>query len=155
MRDRNGPATRQEILNAVRHHPGLTKSQLCRVLALSWGTISHHVKRLEEEGLLARIRVRHRLRCFLRPVGPLAQNPLAYEPLLVPILQTVADTPGIGIRDLVTSVEASRHTIRRHLDLLIASGLVAQTRAYRPQFFVIEQSRARQLLQQLTPQDQR
>ena len=143
---RNGPATRQEICNALAHEPGLTKAQLCRLLDLSWGTIAHHVRRLDLDGVLVRRTVRHRTRFFLVRDASLDVHPLSFEPLVAPLLDAVVRNPGIAIRELSAAMSVDRRTIRRHLDLLIDSGLVAQTRDYRPRFFVVERERASRLI---------
>jgi predicted transcriptional regulator len=153
--ERNGPLTREEIVNALRNEPGLTKSQICRLLDLSWGTISHHARLLEAQGRIERRAIRHRTRFFAQGMQAdrLTSNPAAHDPLAAPLLEAVVANPGIGIRDLAASLSVDRRAIRRHLDLLIESGLVAQTRAYRPQFFVIEQALANELIGKLRRRD--
>lgn len=155
--ERNGPRTRDEVVNALRREPGLTKTQLCRLLDLSWGTISHHVRLLEAGGIIERRTLRRRARFFLRgtPAETIATSPIAHDALAAPILQAVVENPGIGIRHLAATMSVDRRAIRRHLDLLIDSGLVAQTRTYRPQFFVVEQGRANDLLEDLRTRRQR
>lgn len=147
--DRDGPATRREILNTLRHVPGLTKSQLCRRLKLSWGTISHHVAVLEQARAIVRRGVRGRRRLFLPDVASEAvgMHDLALTPLVPPILARVRESPGIGIQALATAFSVDRRVIRRHLDLLIDSGLLAQTRDYRPRFYLVEQKHAEAILQ--------
>lgn len=147
--DRDGPATRREIVNTLRHAPGLTKSQLCRRLQLSWGTISHHVAVLEDARAIVRRRVRGRRRLFLPEVASdaVALHDLALTPLVPPILARVRESPGIGVQALATAISVDRRVIRRHLDLLIESGLLAQTRDYRPRFYLVEQKQAEAILQ--------
>lgn len=149
--ERNGPLTRDEIVNALRLEPGLTKTQMCQLLDLSWGTISHHVRLLEAAGRIERRTLRRRTRWFAQgtPAARIATSPIIHDALAVPILQAIVDNPGIAIRHLAASMSVDRRAIRRHLDLLIDSGLVAQTRAYRPQFFVVEQGRVNELLDEL------
>lgn len=142
--DRDGPATRQEILNTLQREPGLTKSQLCRRLQLSWGTISHHVSLLEANRLVARKPLHGRRRLFLPGTAEdaVAVHDLARSPLIPSLLTRVRENPGIGIQALATQLSVDRRLIRRNLDLLIESGLLAQTSHYRPKFYLIEQARA-------------
>lgn len=142
--DRDGPATRHEILNTLRQEPGLTKSQLCRLLQLSWGTISHHVRLLEGSGQLVRRSVHGRRRLFVPTASEesVLRAHLARDPLMPQLLAHLRENPGVGIQAMATTLSMDRRIIRRHLDRLIASGYVAQTRDYRPRFFVIEQQRA-------------
>lgn len=142
--DRDGPATRQEILNTLQREPGLTKSQLCRLLQLSWGTISHHVALLEEDRLVVRKPLHGRRRLFLPTMAEdaVAFHSLARTPLIPRLLAQVRERPGIGIQALATHLSVDRRLIRRNLDLLIESGLLAQTGDYRPKFYLVEQTRA-------------
>lgn len=142
--DRDGPATRKEILNTLQREPGLTKSQLCRRLQLSWGTVSHHVSILEESRAILRKPLHGRRRLFLPNISEetVVRHELARNPLVPPLLSNVRENPGIGIQALAASLSVDRRVIRRHLDLLIASGLMAQTRHYRPRFYLVEQGRA-------------
>jgi DNA-binding MarR family transcriptional regulator len=142
--DRDGPATRREILNTLRQEPGLTKSQLCSFLQLSWGTISHHVRLLEATGEVVRRSVQGRRRLFTPSLSEesILRAHLARDPWVPRLLAHLRENPGSGIQAMAASLELDRRIVRRHLDRLIASGYVAQTRDYRPQFFVIEQQRA-------------
>lgn len=153
--DRDGPATRQEIINTLQREPGLTKSQLCRRLQLSWGTISHHVALLEESRLVLRKPLHGRRRLFLPSVSEatVVLHELARNPLVPPLLAHVRETPGIGIQALAKSMSVNRRIIRRHLDLLIKSGLMAQTRDYRPRFYLIEQGRANGIIEMAAGND--
>lgn len=146
--DRNGPATRREILTTLQHEPGLTKSQLCRALDLSWGTVSHHVRLLERTGALVRRRLFGRDRLFLPDVtgDDMALGQLARHAGVTRLLDLLAQRPGVGIQALALTLDVDRRMVRRHLDLLIENGLVAQTPDYRPRFFVIEQTRVQQIL---------
>ncbi len=147
--DRDGPATRQEIINTLQREPGLTKSQLCRRLQLSWGTVSHHVALLEKNHVIARKPLRGRRRLFLPnvPEATVVLHELARNPLVPCLLVRVRENPGIGIQALAVSLSVNRRIIRRHLDLLIESGLLAQTRDYRPAFYLIEQGRANGIIE--------
>ena len=148
LEDRNGPATRREILTTLRHQPGLTKSQVCRALDLSWGTVSHHVRVLLGSGALIRRTLLGRSRLFLGSSAgeDLAFDQLARHPWMPRLLDQLAQQPGVGIQALARGLDLDRRIVRRHLDVLIASGLVAQTQDYRPQFYVIEQTRVREIL---------
>ncbi len=42
------PTTRQVILAAIQSNEGLTKTQLAKTLDLGWGTICHHLVKLEK-----------------------------------------------------------------------------------------------------------
>lgn len=149
-KDRNGPATRLEMVNALRHEPGLTKSQLCRFLGLSWGTISHHVRRLEAEGFIVRRAMYGRRRLFVADTAPdhMVTSQLARNPVITRLLNRLDETPCIGVQALARGLAVDRRIVRRNLDLLIDVGLVQQTRDYHPRFFVSERQRALAIIAQ-------
>lgn len=142
--ERNGPATRQEIVHTLRHEPGLTKSQLCRFLGLSWGTISHHMRRLEKEGFVVRKMIYGRRRLFVADTRPdeMVTSQLVRNPVISQLLDCLDENPGIGVQALARALSVDRRKIRRHLDRVIDVGLVQQTRDYHPRFFVSERQRA-------------
>ncbi len=146
--DRNGPATRHEIVNTLRHEPGITKSQLCRRLGLAWGTISHHVQLLETTGVVERQRINGRKRLFLAGLSREEQawSQLVRSLVVPELVRRIEAQPGIGIHDLANALRLNRRLVRRNLDRLIESGLVGQTTDYRPRFFVVERQRALQLV---------
>lgn len=153
--DRNGPGTRLEIINTLRHEPGFTKSQLCRFLGLSWGTISHHVRLLEGEGAIVGRALHGRRRLFVAHTRPddMVNTQLARNPIVPRLLDLLDGTPGVGIQALAGELSVDRRIVRRNLDVLIDAGLVQQTRDYHPRFFVAERQRALSIIAEGTPTD--
>lgn len=141
--ERNGPETRREILNLLRSEPGLTKSQVCRRLNLAWGTVSHHTRVLEREGLLVRRRVFGFNRYYTGETrGPELQlMPLLRESLVPYLLQRVEANPGIGIQALSRELGLGRKVVRRQLESMVEAGLLERSEDYRPKFFLLERGR--------------
>ena len=141
--ERNGPATRQEILNTIRHRQGLTKSQLCREVNLAWSTLSHHLRVLEREGKLVRKRVFGWRRIYtVEAEGPeLSLIPLLRESSIVPrIVAVVKGNPGMGIQAISRQLSIGRKTAKRHLDGLVAAQVLSRSDDYHPKFFVTGQT---------------
>lgn len=141
---RNGPATRAEILNLLRHEPGLTKTQVCRRLGLGWGTVSHHIRVMERERQV----VQRRFLGFNRIYWSQARSPeLSLMPLLrdslVPhLLERIQRSPGIGIQALSKELSLGRKVVRRQLLALVESGLLQRSEHYRPRFYLREEGAA-------------
>jgi predicted transcriptional regulator len=135
--DRNGPATRQEIVNLLSRQPGLNKSQLCRALGLAWGTVAHHVRLLEAEKRIVRQDLGGRKHLFVPGTQPqeLALMVLLRQEPANRILDLLQDHPGLGIQDLSRSMSLSRKIVRRFLFSLERMGLVQRAVAYRPTFY--------------------
>jgi DNA-binding IclR family transcriptional regulator len=134
----SGPTTRHEILNTLRHEPGLTKSQLCRRLDLSWSSVWHHVHRLEEEGQVIR-------KNLYGWTGLYAASTPRLEMLLLPLLRDAAalsilgilrEHPGSRIQDMARRSPLSRKQIRRRLGYLHAAGLVDRSDEFQAKFRV-------------------
>ena len=136
--DRNGPATRQEILNALEANPGLTKTQLCRQLGLAWGTISHHVRVLEQEGDLVKRRLHGWSRLYIpaTPSAEMALMPLLREETVPRILSMLSAKPGLNIKDLTLELSESRKVLRRCLKMMVEAGALERRGNHRPKFYV-------------------
>src|SRR5688500_5995596 len=123
--DRDGPATRARIVETVAQHPGASKSEVCRLTGLSWGTVSHHLAVLAREGAVvskpAGSAVRFRL------PGVTSQQALIVRLLSgdIPLrlVEELAGRPGLRLRDLTLALGVSRKIIRRHLMTLEEAGV--------------------------------
>lgn len=125
-RERNGPGLRKEILNTLRHEPGLTKSQLCRRLDVSWGAVWHHVRRLESDGEIIRKKTYGWTGLFASSTPRLEMTilPLLRDDAALRILAILRDAPGLRMQEITRQSQLSRKMVRRRLDRLAAAGLV-------------------------------
>lgn len=162
-RQRDGPAVRREILNALRHEPGLTKSQLCRRLNLSWGGVWHHVRRLESEGELIQKNLYGWTGLFAASTPRLEMLlfPLLRDDASLSILAILRDTPWLRVQDVTKLSRLSRKQVRRRLGFLHAAGILDRSEEVQARFRVRDdllEAARRQLNLTLPlddPQDQR
>jgi DNA-binding IclR family transcriptional regulator len=138
VRERNGPAVRKEILNTLRHEPGITKSQLCRRLNLSWGGVWHHVRRLESEGLLLRKNIYGWTGLFAASTPRLEMLllPLLRDDVALTIIGLLRESPGLRVQDVTRLSRLSRKQVRRRLGYLQAAGLVDRSDGVQAKFHV-------------------
>ena len=79
--EREGEGSRARIMQVLRERPGLNKTQLCRLVGLSWATTTYHLRRLQVQGAVElERRGRRDVRCF--PVAV----PAKYRPWLAALL---------------------------------------------------------------------
>lgn len=139
-KDRNGPRTRQEILNLVRDAQGLTKTELTARLGLAWGTVHHHLRVLVRERQLVQRRTLGWSRYFTTDVGGVEFGlmPLLREDLVPALIERVRQNPGIGIQSLSADLGISRKIVRSRLERLVETGLLERSEHYRPRFYIRE-----------------
>ena len=122
---RRSEETRARIKRAIRVYPGITKSELCRVTGLGWGTISHHVRRLAAGGEILAGRRGHRL--FFYPPNLASrfmfQVRLLRQPTPARIIDALRERPRTAAA-LSADLSLARSTIRRYLLEMEAEGLV-------------------------------
>ncbi|MES2153854.1 MAG: ArsR family transcriptional regulator [bacterium] len=129
---------RNRIEDTVRRSPGVTKSELARLLGLGWGTISHHLAFLESQGIVAAFPVGKGVRLYpagrpeARLLAVLSDGPGAALTALL------AHRPGQTLSDLSRGLGISRKIVRRHLGQLGREGLVGEAGMHRRRYFLHE-----------------
>lgn len=145
---RDGPRTRQGILRVIQAQPGISKSELARALGLAWGTVTHHLRMLEEAGLVTSQRIRARVRFFDASLEKSQLINLAFlENPARGVLDCLQPGRAVGIAELSKELAISRKVVRRQLELLVNAGLVSKDDSYRPRFELAESSRVEQILE--------
>lgn len=131
-----GDATRAHLIEFIERSPGIHISELCRTADLAWGTVQHHLHRLESEG---RIRLQRDGRVTRLFSGATSDRDVTLLSLLhrdisAQIVVNLARMPQAGIQDLSDALQVSRKTIRRHLATLVDAGVVDREGGYRGLF---------------------
>lgn len=135
---------------AVHDHPGIHKSELCRLLDLGWGTVSHHLHVLERGDLIWFEPDGRRVRVF--PLAP-CEHPL--ELLLgndvdAEIIRLLCERPGQVVEGLSAALGRSNDVIRTHLRRLHDAGLLDRIndrpQTYSPRAGVLPRLRAMDFL---------
>lgn len=120
---------RQRILSYVHAHPGEPVGGLLARLDMGWGTLHHHLRRLEEAGLLhTRVAGRRRL-AYPGPAGehahPLEKGrAILAGPLTRRVAEAILARPGVGIEELLEALGESPRAVYYHVKRLVDAGLV-------------------------------
>ncbi len=128
--------TRKQVLQAVHSRPGINKTELMKRSGLSWGTVGHHLRMLERDGLINLVRVGRTLHAapvsFTRGIAraPVLTCPDARRILSILIAEPFAR----GATDLGRVLGMTRKQVRRHLYELVAEGLAENDGAYHPRY---------------------
>lgn len=117
---------REAILDEVRSDPPATVADLAGLLDLDYKTVEHHVRVLEDFGL-----VEPRRRGQLRQLYPAGEAPPELpEPLAgehgtaLALLRIVAEKPGLTQAEAAQRLDVARSTVAWHVDRLAEKGLL-------------------------------
>jgi predicted transcriptional regulator len=114
--------TREAVVEYVRQNPGRCVADAQAALAVSRGTISHHVRHLARQGYVRPKRERYRVRLW--PAGP----PPPPDPYVTPVQQRLLDEirrrPGLSQTELADRVGLERKKVSYNVARLTDSGRV-------------------------------
>lgn len=130
---------RIEIFGVIKSNPGAHKSFLCRETNLSWGTVHHHVSKLESWGLIQSRRIGS-LRVFVAADEPLAQmgGALLFSPGARRVLTHLRQEGVASPKSIQKALAIGRVAVRRYLDVLLAEELICTDGEYHPRFWARE-----------------
>lgn len=133
---RAGAQTRREILALVAADPGIHKSDLCRTLALSWGSISHHVAVLQRAGDLRVQALGRKSLLFPASVGDDEWTALSAlrDDRASAVVELLRARPRLRLAELREVLELDAKKLRRILLRLERAKVVRKLGSARPQF---------------------
>jgi DNA-binding transcriptional ArsR family regulator len=131
--------TRRLILAAIESQPGCTKAEICRTTGLSWGSVSHHIRRCTRLGHVRAIKTDRKVFLYLPTIhsDQMTMMRLLRNDVVQRLVSEVRGHPGTGINALSRSLDVSRKIIRRHLADLVYAGVMERSADYRPKFRVV------------------
>jgi predicted transcriptional regulator len=126
--------TRKAVAEAVRAEPGVHFAELHRRLHLPRGTLSHHLGKLVETGVLHR-RKAHGYVCYF----PKGFGDRRFKAALASvkaagarrILRMLDDEGEASVTDLASALDLDASTVSYHLDRLVSAGLIESRREWR------------------------
>ncbi|MCA1818642.1 MAG: winged helix-turn-helix transcriptional regulator [Thermoplasmatota archaeon] len=118
---------RAEIHQRIEAEPGLHHQALVRALGRAHGTVEHHLRKLVEGGLVARVQGKG-YTCYF-PKGRLDYRAMAAAPFLKsPVARSILDNvrrkPGIRTGELARALAVAPATIHYHVERLRGAGLI-------------------------------
>jgi len=127
---------RQTIYEAIEDDPGIHLSELARELDASWGTLLHHLRKLEKADLVTSEKTNGK-RCFFLP-GEVSDSEQAILPALEndkarSIAEFYADNPGASQAEAAKALGYSAALVSWHLQKLEDAGVVTREREGRCQ----------------------
>ena len=120
-----GNGIRRKIIEYVINNPGKHYSDVLRQLDVSRGTLTHHLRRLEEENLII-VRKDGKFK-YLYPPG-LVDNNSSLTPGERRVYDSIRVVPGSTVKEVAEKVGKSKRTIYHHLDNLSVKGRVFSER---------------------------
>jgi len=118
---------RQQILEAVGRHPGISVSQLRREVGLGWGAFYHHLKKLRSLGLV-RLRYVGAYRMAFLPKTAAEGDASAFAALQHETTRKVAlailRCPRTTIKQIVEATGESPRVVYYHVKQLLDGGLI-------------------------------
>ena len=121
--------TARTVLDAVQKRPGASLTQLRRSTGLGWGTLYHHLARLQRAGLVTLEKHGRLRRAFLRGGGEVEVAPVGghHGRTRRRVAATIARGP-TTVEALVRETGLSRRVVYHHAKRLIDAGLVERAR---------------------------
>ncbi len=127
---------RDKLYTLIKENPGIHLSQMSREMDVSWGTLVHHLRKLEKGDLITSEDKRGK-RCFFVPgqitgakkdILPALENEKARR-----IAEYYADNPGASQSDAADALDYSAALVSWHLKNLEDAGVVTREREGRRQ----------------------
>jgi DNA-binding transcriptional ArsR family regulator len=122
---------RAELVERIGAQPGIHQQELVRAVGRGNGSVEHHLEKLVEAGLVARVPGQG-YTCYFPPGKMdhklMAAAPLLKSPVARAILKAAANEPGVSSSVLAQRLSVSAPTVHYHVSRLAEAGLVAGTR---------------------------
>lgn len=123
---------RRRIHDAILAHPGATAADLQRLTGLHYTTCQHHLRILQELGVIKAQRAGRQLRYLDNHdrYGALESRALALArvPSVRALLRTLIAKPGLTQAGLAEALHLSRPTVHHHVSRLAGAGVVERRR---------------------------
>lgn len=121
-----GEETRQQMMDIIRHHPGVNKLELQKAVGLGWGTIVYNVDILVSRGRVQTFRDRGHVRLFDAGLPP---EDVPYFCALRSkhsdrVIARMRDEGRVQAYEVADDLGVSRKVIRRTLENMQRHGLL-------------------------------
>jgi DNA-binding transcriptional ArsR family regulator len=122
------PCNRKRIIQTVNEIGAIHKSDLMRRLNCSWGTICHHLGKIEANGELKVVRTPSRTMILPLESAPQTQKfaHLGLHPIRISLLETMQRKKEISVSWFSQEHGIARRTVQHHMSKLYQAELVEQ-----------------------------
>lgn len=121
-----GHERRAKLFEAIRADPGIAFGRLRDVSGWAPGVVQHHLRLLEQHGVVRRVRDGRTTHFF--PAGPRPAPTVALAPARRGILELLRAEPGLSLGEVAQKRGHTTQTVWDHLDRLRSAGLVEGAR---------------------------
>lgn len=122
---------RAAVVEAVTDSPGVSLTELTEQTDVTLSTLRHHVRVLENEGLIVAARVRNHRRFYPTGTEDFKLGAALNDEATAPIVAALASQEGLTVSELAEAVNRNASTVTHHLQNLEADGLVIRERESR------------------------
>ncbi len=136
---------RRTILDISANEPGLTMTAMRRRLGCAWGTLHHHMRMLEDAGMIHTAALGRRRRIFPgdMPEQELEKKSIMARGRMWDLARWVIARPGAVQMEITSELALTRKTLRTYVDNMVAAGLIDEVvegryRAYYPREELID-----------------
>lgn len=123
---------RSNIFETIKDNPGIHASQLARELDVGWGTITHHLDKLQKGKLVATRKVNNQ-KCFFEQGGEISRQDMAIASALkgdtaAGIADFVSSHPMTSQKQMAEALEISPALASFHVKKLVNLGVLEKFR---------------------------
>lgn len=134
--------SRRRMIRFVETHPGAQLTDICEDLEINRGTATHHMRLLEDSGIVEGLVGANRHHFFPPGMADETKRRMALlrAGRVLEVATTIIDKPGIIQKDINDVVPLSPTTLRAYLAELEAEGLITVNQQWRSHhYFPTEQ----------------
>lgn len=129
---------RARVHDVVTQDPGLSLSEVRARTGIAWGTAVHHLRRLEDHGMVVSVNLLAHRRYFAANTPAASQRTalaVVIHPTARRIAQLVIERPGIDQSGICQALGLNNPAASKHLRQFEAQGLVHSHRSGRSRFY--------------------
>ncbi|PKK85846.1 MAG: hypothetical protein CVT48_03675 [Thermoplasmata archaeon HGW-Thermoplasmata-1] len=121
---------RRTIYELLKKNPGLSQSEVQKIIGVGWGTVRHHLAVLEREGYIKFAVCSRKKKCFPCDIPPAERKRMCVlsDTANRDIVEIIRGNLGITQSGIVAATEFSQSTISCHLRELESAGIVRRER---------------------------
>ena len=130
--------TRGRIYEHIRKNPGEHYTALKRMLELTSGTLTHHLRILEKEDYIKSTRDGMYKRFY--PIGMKVNHKKKSHSIQELILQQIAKNPRSSQKEIARNLGVDRSTVNYHINMMVGAGIIRSDKLGRTKRYYIQET---------------